>query len=84
MQYRRLGRTGLQVSEIGLGAGGLRHSTEEYAVRLVRRARELGVNYFDTASVYGDSEAKLGLAVEGERQQVVLATKLDAVTAADA
>ena len=81
MRYRRLGRTGLSVSEIGLGAAGLRLSSTEYAVQMVRRALDLGVNYFDTASSYGDSEDKLGIALEGRRQEVFLATKLDAATA---
>src|SRR5512144_2919315 len=84
MRYRILGRTGLQVSEIGLGAGGLRCSTAEYAVQMVHRALDLGVNYFDTASVYGDSEEKLGIALEGRRQDAFIATKLDARSAGDA
>ena len=84
MHYRRLGRTGLQVSEISLGASGLRGPSTEYALRMVRRAIELGVNYFDTASVYGDSEPKLGMALEGVRREVFIATKVDATTAADA
>jgi predicted aldo/keto reductase-like oxidoreductase len=81
VRYRRLGRTGLSVSELGLGGGGLRVSSTEYAVRLVHRALELGVTYFDTAPGYGDSEIKLGIALEGRRQGVVLATKTPAFTA---
>ncbi len=84
MHYRRLGRTGLQVSELGLGAGGLRVSTNDYATGMVRRAIELGVNYFDTSPDYGDSEDKLGLALQGVRQNVYLATKVNAITADDA
>lgn len=84
MRLRKLGRTGLLVSEIGFGASGLRLSSTEYAVQMVHRALELGVNYIDTASAYGDSEDKLGIALEGRRQNVFLATKLDAVTAKDA
>ena len=84
MRYRRLGRTGLQVSEIGLGGGGLRCSTTAYAVALIGRALELGINYIDTASSYGDSEAKVGIALEGRRKQASIATKLDARTARDA
>ncbi|MCL5025268.1 MAG: aldo/keto reductase [Chloroflexi bacterium] len=83
MRYRRLGRTELQVSEIGIGGGGLRCSTAGYAVELLRRALELGVNYIDTATAYGDSETKVGLALQGRRKDAVIATKLDAVTAAE-
>ena len=81
MRYRRLGRTGLAVSELGLGGGGLRVSTTEYAVSLVDRAIALGVTYFDTAPGYGDSELKLGVALEGRRRDIVLATKTPAFTA---
>ena len=45
------------------------------AKRVVRRAFELGINYFDTASGYGDSEKKLGVALEGIRDECVIATK---------
>lgn len=84
MRYRRLGRTEVQVSEIGIGAAGLRCSTTEYSSAMIHRALELGVNYFDTATAYGDSETKLGVALEGRRSQAIIATKLDAVTAESA
>ncbi len=84
MRYRRLGRTGLQISEIGIGGGALRCATDEYAVGMIRRALELGLNYIDTATAYGDSEAKIGLALKGRRQDAYVATKLDAVTANEA
>jgi uncharacterized protein len=51
---------------------------------MIHRALELGVNYFDTATAYGDSEAKLGMALQGRRSQAIIATKLDAVTAESA
>jgi predicted aldo/keto reductase-like oxidoreductase len=81
MRYRRLGRTGLQVSEIGIGGGGLRCSTDDYAVEMIDRALELGVNYIDTATEYGDSETKVGIALRGRRKEAFVATKLDEVTA---
>lgn len=84
MRYRELGRTGLRVSEIGLGGGGLRCGDTDYAVRLIGRALELGVTLVDTASCYGDSEEKVGLALEGRRAQAVISTKLDARTAGEA
>ncbi len=82
MQYRRLGRTGLEVSLVGLGTGGpsrLGQSSgvpEAEAVRLVRRALDLGINLIDTSAGYGDSELILGRALrEVERQRYIIATK---------
>jgi len=75
MQYRKLGGTGLQVSAIGLGAGMLGSSNTEYAVKIVRRAVELGVDYFDTARGYWDSEIKLGLALKGDREKAYISSK---------
>ena len=56
MQYRKLGNTGLEVSCIGLGCAQLGNSTTEYGVRLVQRALDLGINYFDAARGYWDAE----------------------------
>ncbi|MDA1257514.1 MAG: aldo/keto reductase, partial [Chloroflexi bacterium] len=66
MEYRTLGRTGLKVSLLGYGTGGARKfgaatglsASERQA--FVRRALDLGVNFFDTAGGYGDSEEYLG------------------------
>jgi len=79
MRMRTLGRTGLQVSELGLG--GLfvsNHSGEplQESVRAVRRALELGCSYVDTAPSYGNSEQVLGMALEGVAQPYFLSTKL--------
>ena len=78
MKYRKLGKTGLEVSELSLGGlfvsklGGPRD-----AARLaVRRALELGVNYIDTAPGYLDSEEALGFAIEGIQTPFILSTKL--------
>ena len=60
-----LGNTGLTVSEVGFGGIPLTRVGQDEAVSLVRRALELGFNFFDTARMYGDSEAKLGAALEG-------------------
>jgi aryl-alcohol dehydrogenase-like predicted oxidoreductase len=49
------------------------------AVKLVRRALELGINFLDTANIYGDSEIKLGKALKGHREEAVLATKFGIV-----
>jgi predicted aldo/keto reductase-like oxidoreductase len=66
MHYRKLGNTGMEVSVIGLGGVQLGSSEPEYAVQVVRKALELGVNYFDTARSYWDSEIKMGMALKGE------------------
>lgn len=87
MRTRPLGRTGLDVSEIGLGAwaiGGNAHGNsygptdDRESVAAIRRALDRGVNFFDTADVYGwgHSEELLGDALEGHREEVFLATKV--------
>ena len=78
MRYRALGKTGLKVSELGMG--GLFVSSygaeRREARRAVLRALELGVNYVDTAPGYLDSEEVLGWALEGVEQPYILSTKL--------
>ena len=82
MQKRKLGRSSLEVSAIGLGCMGLSFgygpATErQQAVTLIRTAFELGVTFFDTAEAYGPfaNEELVGEAVEPFRKQVVIATK---------
>ena len=84
MRYRKLGNTGMNVSCIGLGCGQLGAPTTDYAVRMVQRAVELGVNYFDTARGYWDSEVKMGLALADCRQRVYISTKTGARKKEDA
>jgi aryl-alcohol dehydrogenase-like predicted oxidoreductase len=86
MEYRRFGRTGLQVSVMGLGSGGpsnLGQSTgvaEQDAARVVRRALDLGINLIDTAAAYRESEAILGRALQGvKRDSYVLCTKFNPI-----
>lgn len=78
MNYRLLGKTGIRVSELGMG--GLFISSfgaeKEEARKAVRRALELGVTYVDTAPGYFNSEEVLGYALEGVDQPYVLSTKL--------
>jgi aryl-alcohol dehydrogenase-like predicted oxidoreductase len=78
MNYRTLGKTGLTVSELGMG--GLFVSSfaaeREEGCRAVRRALELGINYVDTAPGYRDSEEVMGEALEGVEQPYILSTKL--------
>jgi aryl-alcohol dehydrogenase-like predicted oxidoreductase len=81
VEYTTLGRTALKVSVAGLGCGGSSRlgqnsgNSEAQAIALVRRAVDLGVNFFDTAEVYG-TEAIVGLAVRDlPRDSVVISTK---------
>ena len=78
MNYRRMGRTGLKVSEICLGTMTFGHGTDEAeSKRMVDLAFDAGVNFFDTADGYGDgqSEVLLGKALKGRRRDAVVATK---------
>ncbi len=78
MRHRILGKTGIRVSEIGMG--GLFVSTygsdRTEGIRAVRRGLELGINYVDTAPSYSDSEEVMGQALEGMPQPFILSTKL--------
>lgn len=78
MRTRALGQTGLRVSEIGLGAGPLgdERIVDDAAVELVQGAIERGVTLIDTAPSYGRSEQRVGAALRGRRDRVVLSTKL--------
>ncbi len=80
MQTITLGRTGLTVPRNGFGALPIQRIPEQEAVRLIRRALDGGMYYFDTARFYTDSEHKLGLALEGRRSEVVISTKTGATT----
>ena len=82
MEYRRLGRTGLDVSLMSQGTGGpslfgqRRGTTLDEARTLIHRALDHGINFFDTAQLYSDSEVLLGNALEGvSRASYLLATK---------
>jgi aryl-alcohol dehydrogenase-like predicted oxidoreductase len=78
MRYRALGRTGVQVSALGLGTNQFGGVVDEAGARaLIDRALELGVNFIDTADVYagGVSEELIGRALAGHRDDVILATK---------
>ncbi|WP_326567879.1 aldo/keto reductase [Amycolatopsis rhabdoformis] len=80
MQYRTLGRTGVQVSALSLGAmnfGAIGRTTQDDATALVTAALDGGINVIDTADMYsaGESETMVGKALAGRRDDVVLATK---------
>ncbi|MXY29349.1 aldo/keto reductase [Candidatus Poribacteria bacterium] len=75
---RRLGRTELEVTCLGMGGAGLGRGdvTDDEAVKAVHRAIDLGINYLDTAPLYGESERRVGLALaDGWREKIYLATK---------
>ncbi len=84
MQYRKLGRTGLEVSVIGLGAAMLGSSDTKYALKVAKRALDLGVNYIDTARSYWNSEAILGQALKGRSGEVYISSKTAATTKEEA
>jgi predicted aldo/keto reductase-like oxidoreductase len=75
MKTVTLGRTGLEVSRVGIGGIPLTRPTTEEAIRVVRRALDLGVTFIDTAIGYGVSEGRVGKAIAGRREQVIVATK---------
>lgn len=80
MQYRTLGRTGLQVSSVSMGTWKSfdvrgRVAIEQVSV-LVTEALRCGVNLFDTAPMYGEAEAVLGQVLQGRREGIVIATKV--------
>lgn len=94
MQYRELGNTGIKVSTIGFGAWaiggpseasgaplGWGRTTDEESLAAIRRARDLGVNFFDTADSYGfgRSESLLGIVLSRKRQDTIIATKVGVV-----
>lgn len=77
MNYRTLGKTGLQVSELALGGLFVSNYAVERdkGVEVIHRALELGVNYIDTAPGYLDSEAVIGEALRGVNQPAIVSTK---------
>ncbi|QWZ10293.1 aldo/keto reductase [Nocardioides panacis] len=80
MEYRSLGRTGMQVSPLCLGAmmfGAWGEPDHDTSVGIIHRALDAGINFVDTADVYsqGESEEIVGKALKGRRDDVILATK---------
>ncbi|MCD6333948.1 MAG: aldo/keto reductase [Candidatus Latescibacteria bacterium] len=78
LETRRLGRTEMRPKALGLGCAyfGAAHHTDRDAIEGIRRAIELGINFFDTSPLYGESERRVGLALEnGWREKVYLQTK---------
>lgn len=79
LPLRRLGRTELEVTCLGMGGAGIGRGdvTDDEAIEAVHRAIDLGINYLDTAPLYGESERRVGLALaDGWREKIYLATKI--------
>ena len=73
-----LGKTGITVEKNGFGCLPIQRISKEEAAGLLRRALDGGMNYFDTARAYSDSEEKVGYALHDVRDKVVIATKTHA------
>ncbi len=77
----RLGRTEITTEKNAFGALPIQRISREEAVKLLRKAYEHGVTFYDTARFYTDSEEKVGEAFDGMREKVIIATKTGAVDA---
>jgi len=77
VQYRPFGSTGIRTSILGLGGESALYRYGDPAVKIITRALELGINYFDTAPLYHDSELNYGEVTPQYRSQMFLATKTD-------
>lgn len=81
MKQVTLGSTGIQTPQNAFGALPIQRCDTKTAIKLLRRAREGGMTFFDTARAYSDSEEKIGLAFEGwNREEIYIATKTHATT----
>jgi len=75
MKYKRLGKTGLKVSQFGFGAVQICRVSEKDAIDLIRASVDAGINLIDTAHMYPNSEEILGKALKGIRDKVIICTK---------
>lgn len=75
MEKIRLGQTGMMATRVGFGGIPIQRLGEDDAVAVVRRCLDLGVNFIDTANAYTTSEGRIGKAIAGRREDLILATK---------
>jgi len=75
MEKIQLGKTGLEVTRLGLGGIQITKITEADAVRVIKTGLDLGITFLETGRGYGDSEEKMGKAIKGNRSNVVIITK---------
>ena len=80
MRTTILGKSGLEVSAVGFGGIPIMRISEAEAVEVIHRCLDLGVTFIDTAAGYGDSQTKIGAAIKGRRDGLVLASKSGATT----
>ncbi len=89
VEYRTLGKTGLEISRVGVGCwqmggvtGGWTGTTDEESIATIHRAEELGINLLDTARTYGEghSEELIGQALKDRRKRYIVATKVGPIT----
>jgi uncharacterized protein len=75
MDTFRLGKTNMMVTRLGFGGIPIQRLSDDEAVAVVKRSIELGINFIDTANSYTNSERRIGLAIKGKRDKLILATK---------
>lgn len=75
MNYFELGETGMMVSEVGFGGGPIIRLKTNDAISVLQRALERGINFYDTANAYHDSQSKIGKAFQGVREKIFISTK---------
>ena len=75
MQTTRLGKTNMMVARLGFGGIPIQRLAEDEAIAVVRGCLDLGVNFIDTATAYTNSEERIGMAIQGRREGLILASK---------
>ena len=80
MEKIRLGKTEMMVTRLGFGGIPIQRVPEEEAIAVVKRCLELGINFIDTAKGYTNSEERIGKAISGQREGLILATKSMSLT----
>ncbi len=83
MKKIRLGKTEIMVSKLGFGGVPIQRPSDDEAVAVLRRCLDRGITFFDTADNYGNSEERIGKAISGRREGLILATKYSLRTRQD-